>query len=272
MLHSKNQLRVVEEVREGERLVVVATNVAETSLTIPGIKQGSYNLQSPVTFVRPKIPIAPVAQEILRPNLPYLGFPCGRILASHVSAAIQPHFDIEPGRYFQQLQHSRPPRGSLETRPRFPNFSSTSYRTISTARPHICKLFRPISKEPRYSSPNFGDRQRPQPQRASSPKNRATIHSSTILGRTSFEDLRPRISPIPVEIFNSTRTAQLARKTTTAATIIRHSRPLQSSKPSKPQSNEPRTHFRKPRDSETQLPRFTRAQLILAPGQFSCPG
>ncbi|KAJ0230119.1 DEAD/DEAH box helicase domain-containing protein [Hirschfeldia incana] len=32
------QLRVFEEVEEGERLVVVATNVAETSLTIPGIK------------------------------------------------------------------------------------------------------------------------------------------------------------------------------------------------------------------------------------------
>ncbi|KAI5350254.1 hypothetical protein L3X38_003145 [Prunus dulcis] len=38
MLHVKDQLHVVEEVREGERLVVVATNVAETSLTIPGIK------------------------------------------------------------------------------------------------------------------------------------------------------------------------------------------------------------------------------------------
>ncbi|CAB4294026.1 unnamed protein product [Prunus armeniaca] len=38
MLHAKDQLRVFEEVREGERLVVVATNVAETSLTIPGIK------------------------------------------------------------------------------------------------------------------------------------------------------------------------------------------------------------------------------------------
>ncbi|KAK9104585.1 hypothetical protein Scep_021429 [Stephania cephalantha] len=32
------QLRAFEKVREGERLVVVATNVAETSLTIPGIK------------------------------------------------------------------------------------------------------------------------------------------------------------------------------------------------------------------------------------------
>ncbi|KAI3909067.1 hypothetical protein MKW98_011428 [Papaver atlanticum] len=32
------QLRVFEEVKEGQRLVVVATNVAETSLTIPGIK------------------------------------------------------------------------------------------------------------------------------------------------------------------------------------------------------------------------------------------
>lgn len=38
MLPATSQLRVFEEVRDGERLVVVATNVAETSLTIPGIK------------------------------------------------------------------------------------------------------------------------------------------------------------------------------------------------------------------------------------------
>ncbi|KAK4339379.1 hypothetical protein RND71_040841 [Anisodus tanguticus] len=38
MLPASAQLRVFEGVREGERLVVVATNVAETSLTIPGIK------------------------------------------------------------------------------------------------------------------------------------------------------------------------------------------------------------------------------------------
>ncbi|WCJ22267.1 RNA helicase family protein [Euphorbia peplus] len=38
MLPAGAQLRVFEEVKEGERLVVVATNVAETSLTIPGIK------------------------------------------------------------------------------------------------------------------------------------------------------------------------------------------------------------------------------------------
>ncbi|XP_011079618.1 ATP-dependent RNA helicase DEAH13 [Sesamum indicum] len=38
MLPASSQLRVFEEVREGERLVIVATNVAETSLTIPGIK------------------------------------------------------------------------------------------------------------------------------------------------------------------------------------------------------------------------------------------
>ncbi|KAK9091050.1 hypothetical protein Sjap_024227 [Stephania japonica] len=38
MLPAAAQLRVFEKVREGERLVVVATNVAETSLTIPGIK------------------------------------------------------------------------------------------------------------------------------------------------------------------------------------------------------------------------------------------
>ncbi|KAK4406979.1 ATP-dependent RNA helicase DEAH13 [Sesamum angolense] len=38
MLSASSQLRVFEEVTEGERLVVVATNVAETSLTIPGIK------------------------------------------------------------------------------------------------------------------------------------------------------------------------------------------------------------------------------------------
>ncbi|KAI3449441.1 hypothetical protein Pfo_006106 [Paulownia fortunei] len=38
MLPASSQLRVFEEARDGERLVVVATNVAETSLTIPGIK------------------------------------------------------------------------------------------------------------------------------------------------------------------------------------------------------------------------------------------
>lgn len=38
MLPAAAQLRVFEDVCEGERLVVVATNVAETSLTIPGIK------------------------------------------------------------------------------------------------------------------------------------------------------------------------------------------------------------------------------------------
>lgn len=38
MLPAAAQLRVFDKVKEGERLVVVATNVAETSLTIPGIK------------------------------------------------------------------------------------------------------------------------------------------------------------------------------------------------------------------------------------------
>ncbi|GFZ04813.1 lysyl-tRNA synthetase 1 [Actinidia rufa] len=38
MLPASAQLRVFEETKEGERLVVVATNVAETSLTISGIK------------------------------------------------------------------------------------------------------------------------------------------------------------------------------------------------------------------------------------------
>nr|XP_048325695.1 ATP-dependent RNA helicase DEAH13 [Ziziphus jujuba var. spinosa] len=38
MLPAAAQLRVFEEIKEGERLVVVATNVAETSLTIPGVK------------------------------------------------------------------------------------------------------------------------------------------------------------------------------------------------------------------------------------------
>lgn len=38
MLSAAAQLRVFEGVKEGVRLVVVATNVAETSLTIPGIK------------------------------------------------------------------------------------------------------------------------------------------------------------------------------------------------------------------------------------------
>lgn len=38
MLPNKDQLRVFEEVPEGHRLIVIATNVAETSLTIPGIR------------------------------------------------------------------------------------------------------------------------------------------------------------------------------------------------------------------------------------------
>ncbi|KAL2895863.1 ATP-dependent RNA helicase DEAH13 [Bienertia sinuspersici] len=38
MLPAAAQLRVFEDIKEGERLVVVATNVAETSLTIPGIR------------------------------------------------------------------------------------------------------------------------------------------------------------------------------------------------------------------------------------------
>ncbi|KAI3419247.1 RNA helicase [Psidium guajava] len=38
MLPAAQQLRVFEEVKEASRLVVIATNVAETSLTIPGIK------------------------------------------------------------------------------------------------------------------------------------------------------------------------------------------------------------------------------------------
>lgn len=38
MLSASAQLRVFDEIKEGERLVVIATNVAETSLTIPGIK------------------------------------------------------------------------------------------------------------------------------------------------------------------------------------------------------------------------------------------
>ncbi|GJM86775.1 hypothetical protein PR202_ga02666 [Eleusine coracana subsp. coracana] len=38
MLPASQQLQVFKDIPEGERLVVVATNVAETSLTIPGIK------------------------------------------------------------------------------------------------------------------------------------------------------------------------------------------------------------------------------------------
>ncbi|KAI0499537.1 hypothetical protein KFK09_017741 [Dendrobium nobile] len=38
MLPASAQLRIFEKVPEGERIIVVATNVAETSLTIPGIK------------------------------------------------------------------------------------------------------------------------------------------------------------------------------------------------------------------------------------------
>ena len=42
MLPSAAQKRVFEPVPEGHRLIVVATNVAETSLTIPGQLQGLY--------------------------------------------------------------------------------------------------------------------------------------------------------------------------------------------------------------------------------------
>ena len=38
LLPHDKQMRVFEPVPEGARLIVVATNVAETSLTIPGIK------------------------------------------------------------------------------------------------------------------------------------------------------------------------------------------------------------------------------------------
>ncbi|KAF6155432.1 hypothetical protein GIB67_019958, partial [Kingdonia uniflora] len=38
MLPETTQFRVFEKMNEGERLVVVATNIAETSITIPGIK------------------------------------------------------------------------------------------------------------------------------------------------------------------------------------------------------------------------------------------
>ena len=38
ILPTEQQMRVFEPPPEGSRLVVVATNVAETSLTIPGIR------------------------------------------------------------------------------------------------------------------------------------------------------------------------------------------------------------------------------------------
>ena len=38
LLHTAAQMKVFETPPEGTRLCVVATNVAETSLTIPGIK------------------------------------------------------------------------------------------------------------------------------------------------------------------------------------------------------------------------------------------
>jgi ATP-dependent RNA helicase DHX37/DHR1 len=38
LLPSEKQMKVFEPPPEGSRLVVVATNVAETSLTIPGIR------------------------------------------------------------------------------------------------------------------------------------------------------------------------------------------------------------------------------------------
>ena len=38
LLPTKKQMRVFEPPPEGHRLVVIATNVAETSITIPGIR------------------------------------------------------------------------------------------------------------------------------------------------------------------------------------------------------------------------------------------
>jgi ATP-dependent RNA helicase DHX37/DHR1 len=37
-LNPEKQQKIFEKVKEGTRLIVVATNVAETSITIPGIR------------------------------------------------------------------------------------------------------------------------------------------------------------------------------------------------------------------------------------------
>ncbi|XP_065860429.1 ATP-dependent RNA helicase DEAH13 [Euphorbia lathyris] len=101
MLPAGAQLRVFEEVKEGERLVVVATNVAETSLTIPGIKYvvdtgmektKNYNrVNGMETFETQWISKASAAQRAGRAGRTGPGH-CYRLYSSAVFSNILPDF------------------------------------------------------------------------------------------------------------------------------------------------------------------------------------
>lgn len=100
MLSGSAQLRVLEGVREVERLVVVATNVAETSLTIPGIKYvvdtgrekvKNYNPNGVETYEIQWISKASAAQRAGRAGRTAPGH-CYRLYSSAVFNNIFPDF------------------------------------------------------------------------------------------------------------------------------------------------------------------------------------
>ncbi|KAF3434028.1 hypothetical protein FNV43_RR25131 [Rhamnella rubrinervis] len=103
MLPAAAQLHVFDEVKEGERLVVVATNVAETSLTIPGIKYvvdtgrekvKNYNSSNGMeTYVIQWISKASAAQRAGRAGRTGPGH-CYRLYSSAVYNNIFPDFSL----------------------------------------------------------------------------------------------------------------------------------------------------------------------------------
>ena len=103
MLPAAAQLRVFEEIKEGERLVVVATNVAETSLTIPGItyvvdtgreKVKNYNHSNGMeTYEVQWISKASTAQRAGRAGRTGPGH-CYRLYSSAVFNNILPDFSV----------------------------------------------------------------------------------------------------------------------------------------------------------------------------------
>ena len=103
MLPAAAQLRVFEEIKEGERLVVVATNVAETSLTIPGItyvvdtgreKVKNYNHSNGMeTYEVQWISKASAAQRAGRAGRTGPGH-CYRLYSSAVFNNILPDFSV----------------------------------------------------------------------------------------------------------------------------------------------------------------------------------
>ena len=103
MLPAAAQLCVFEEIKEGERLVVVATNVAETSLTIPGItyvvdtgreKVKNYNHSNGMeTYEVQWISKASAAQRAGRAGRTGPGH-CYRLYSSAVFNNILPDFSV----------------------------------------------------------------------------------------------------------------------------------------------------------------------------------